>query len=734
MNSTSQKIVNLNKIILEGNVEVLVDTKLHIWADKVEIDKEKQTVVAFSEFGFVKLETNDFLMLADRIFLDLEKKTGGAENVKLHMDGRFISAKRAEKVSEKMWRFKDVIYTACDEVEPHWYFKAGEAKLYKYLIKGKDLLLKIGKIPVFAMPRIVIPAQSQTKSGFLMPRFSVDKRLGIGFRQEYYWELASRLDTTIGLNWKQKKGYLLYDEFRWGRGQDDYTLINTQIAKEKNAYREKDSRITQGKDWRYSFQGYHFQPFKFKGRKFDNLIKIDFGTDKRIGYDFLGKTDAVEDRFVNTFISRLHTKEGLVSLEFDRDKIFRENFTFLERKKEIEERLVRSRLPHLEWNSILYSLGRFFNYRNDIFIDREYLNRRKIEKVYRDSDVISVSEVFPKEKADTVRIFYEGILQKALKTKNNHVFRFYLAPNFQVRGATRKVKRIGSRSNSIEGRFGASGAYRIFLQSGLEWAFPEYVAFSDDYDTSYFMQPLICWKYIPKIQQNHWYHVDHWDRVYPKNRVEVILRNNWYFPKGYFELVLNQGLEFYNKSDIFPFVRPVYQKHFLPFKVDASLNYDLINLHLLQEYNFERPTLLQSEIGGGVVFGKFDMYLSWLYQSPELQRERDLLADLPSFCLFGIGLQANKSVKVSYEGQFYSKHNSFVSLLHDIDALCHRADVRWKGHCWGILFGLEERRYRQQGVIKSERGFVFSLKLDSLGSFASRFKQEPRVLDAPSGY
>jgi lipopolysaccharide assembly outer membrane protein LptD (OstA) len=41
-----QQIVGEDIVILDGEVELFVEKKFHIWADKITIDKRKKTLVA----------------------------------------------------------------------------------------------------------------------------------------------------------------------------------------------------------------------------------------------------------------------------------------------------------------------------------------------------------------------------------------------------------------------------------------------------------------------------------------------------------------------------------------------------------------------------------------------------------------------------------------------------------------------------------------------------------------
>jgi len=738
INSVSQRIISLNKIIFEENVEVLVDQNVHIWADRVEADKEKQFIEATAApFGFVKLETPDFLMLADKIYLDLDKKTGYADNVKIQMDQRYISAKKAEKRDEFTWKLSDLVYTPCDHPSPHWHLHADEAKLYKYVIKGKGISLRVKNIPVFLIPKIVIPAQAQSKSGFLVPKFTLDKKLGFGLTQEYYWEIRPRMDTTLGVNWKNKKGYVFYDEFRWGRNNDDYTLVNTKFAKEYQAYVEEDFKIISKDEWRTSIQAKHFQPLKFKNFKIDNLVNVDFGSDKRIGYDFLGLPDSVEDKFYNSFISRWHSKNnGLIFAKVDRDKVFREDFTFSNTSKfELDERMVRSRVPHFEWNSNFYSLSKFAKYKHDLFVDYANLSRKIIFKTIVGNDVVSSYEPVPFENFSTLRLFYEGVLENYLKFKRN-IIRIALSPNIQFRSKSNYITPYVSTNRSAysEIRLDDQCAARALLQGDAEWAFPEFTKIGTKSENDFFFQPVLTYKFIPKIKQDDWGFIDEWDRIYPNNKIGLELRNNWYFRKGCAGLTLGQAYDFYKSPDLFYLDRAIGQNHLMPFKVDFSYEYDFFRFNLLQQYDMHNFTIFDNEAEASINFKNFDAHVGWVFQSRKEQVIRQLLSNVPSFYLFGFSMQANKAMRISYEGQFFSPENSLISLFQNINALCHRLDVKLNGHCWGISFGLQEKRYRQQGIVRSERGFVFSFKLESLGSFGGRFKPETKIIEAPEDY
>ena len=176
INSLEQEVIDQNRVCFQGEVEVLVDEKLHVWADVVYVDKKEQTLDARSCNGnSIKIENNDFVILADRFFLNILSKTGHAEKIRFHVDEGFLAADRAEKFGDNECRMTNMLYTPCDAQHSHWNLSASSAEVRgSYFIKACHIVFRIGGIPVFYLPRMVFPIQGRSKSGFLIPRFYFD--------------------------------------------------------------------------------------------------------------------------------------------------------------------------------------------------------------------------------------------------------------------------------------------------------------------------------------------------------------------------------------------------------------------------------------------------------------------------------------------------------------------------------------------------------------------------------
>jgi hypothetical protein len=86
---------------------------------------------------------------------------------------------------------------------------------------------------------------------------------------------------------------------------------------------------------------------------------------------------------------------------------------------------------------------------------------------------------------------------------------------------------------------------------------------------------------------------------------------------------------------------------------------------------------------------------------------------------------------LSYDGQFYATKKSAFFRLNGLAPLVHRLRIDYDGHCWGMYIGYEEKKYKEYGIGRDERAIVFAFRLESLGSFAKKFKRIPSTGTVP---
>jgi hypothetical protein len=330
----------------------------------------------------------------------------------------------------------------------------------------------------------------------------------------------------------------------------------------------------------------------------------------------------------------------------------------------------------------------------------------------------------PLEKDDVFRFGYRGLLQTNFNFQENN-FKLFAEPQVQYRSDV--FKDIVYKKNVLEGNFLGNGEYKIFSKIGAEWAMPELVENNDDFSCAYFVQPVVKWNFLPKFYQDDWYYIDFWDRAYPTNEISFGLRNSgtWYDLQIDFDA--EQGIDFYNKSDIFCLRRGVSDKHLLPFSYNFGVSYDIFKIWWEQEIEWRNCKMLQSQIGLGIFKDKLGISASYLFQNVKLQKSRELLTNIPHFVLLNFSVPINKKITLFYDAQFYDEGARLFADFAKIKPLIHRLKLDYAGHCWGFYIGFEQRKYREYGNKKDENTLVFALRLDSLGSFANKIRR-PQIL------
>ncbi len=750
--SISQTVTDHEQVLFSGNVEAWIDRRLHIWADRIFVDKKKQIIMATSnQGGAVIVEDDNFFILADRCVFNILQKTGYADNLRLHVDEGYFSARKAEKISDTNWRLDDMVYTACDASKPHWRICASRAMVHAtYFVKASGIVFEAGSVPVLGLPSFVFPIQGHSKSGFLIPRFAFDYDYGLGIKQEYYKYFTPHFDTTFGVDWRDRKGVVFSDEVRIGRAPENYTHVNVQYAILRDRFLEKNQKIVKATEHRYWVNGKDFRAFPRLIGSSDlfTLLRLDCGNDKQIGYHFFNNTSDVDDTYYNSMIARLWWPTSQVDtlnefIKTSRKHFFNVNNPYpdlsaeniavakgnsknLSVVKEVDDHVDVTYLPHAEWNMSFKEFGKFFYYRQDLFFDQVLYRQKEIERWYANSVLVREDDPLPLSKADLIRFLYRGVMTEAFSVASN-TLSFNFIPTFQIVSQL-KDSSVRASSNVLERPLFANGAYRLFFEYGAEWALPEGTVRTADNQFRYSIQPVITWEFLPKFYQDNWYFVDKWDRAYPKNELACLVRNTWDVDSFSIDFDIKQGYDFYSRTDIFPLRRGVTQKHILPFRYDLQFSHENFMIGCGQEYEWGDGALLQSEITTSLMVKRVNIALGYLYQKQSLQTSRELLSNIPHFVTVNVAIPLGKHMQLSYDGQFYATQRSSFFFFDGITPLIHRIRFDYDGHCWGFYVGYEQKKYKECGIGRDERAIVFAFRLDSLGSFAKKFRKAPQLL------
>lgn len=125
------------------------------------------------------------------------------------------------KTGEKALNVEHGAYTSCDLLDPHYTFTSRKMKIYgKDKVITKPLVLRVRKVPIFAVPFFIFPIRPGRHSGILIP--SVE----LGFDQErgrfvrnagYYWAPNDYFDLTLWADYYEKSRWIGHCEMRYAK-------------------------------------------------------------------------------------------------------------------------------------------------------------------------------------------------------------------------------------------------------------------------------------------------------------------------------------------------------------------------------------------------------------------------------------------------------------------------------------------------------------------------------------
>lgn len=733
--SIRQETIGQGRSLFTGNVEIWIDRRVHVWADSVLFDQKNMRLYARGFDHDVICEDNDFLVLADDLILDLHKKTGSASRMRIHVNDGYITALCAQKKDGPTWEMSNVSYTACDGVGQHWSLKARSACVYGgYLLKIRDLSLNVGSVPILWLPMLAVPLQRQSHSGFLPPHFSYDYHYGIGLKQEYYCCISPHADLSFAVDWRDRRGLLFLNDFRWARSPTDYTVFKGYYGKIHGMLSQHGGVIDRRTLYRYWLCGddIHAASIDDAGTILARLVHIDIGTDKRVGYHFFNSLDEVENCFNNLACWRVINGAGVHSVKFDAQTTKRKEFFNCQKtscnlpevlvdendsiKRELAHNLTVLHVPHVEYNRGYQNIFPSLCYRYDFFIDQALFRQKERERFFNNNILICEKSVQPLKRGETIRAEWRGSLLGNYQVPGGNAVA-WLKPIIQFRSHIRQkeASSINKFPAVVERELFTGSRGRLLWGAGVEYALRpcEYSLGGIDWST----QCSVQGEYIPRFLQEHWHYMDSWDRMYPAKRLTILLNNTALWQDYTLTWDIACGYDGYDAKDRF-FLERANDQHVLPCVMDWYIQNDRFTLSIHQEYDVPILTLTSSNVCFSFTHKKWNWSCGYLYQEKEMQQKRLILSPMAHAWSVACSVPITKKVTLNYDGQFqvYGDGRRHVS------PLIQRVGLRYKGHCWGIFLGFEEKRYQEYGICKTDRLVVFSIRLDTLGSFAKKMR------------
>jgi lipopolysaccharide assembly outer membrane protein LptD (OstA) len=248
-----------NLVIGEGFVDIqYLGNRLQ--ADHVEINTETGEGVAE---GNVVFQDKENRLVCDRIEFNVQRQQAIMYGAKGELGRQYrVSGDRIERQDIKHYRIQGGAFSTCEAPVPEWQFHSNtiDVTLEEYAFIKMPTFWVLG-FPVAFLPYMVAPVKTKRASGFLFPRVAASNRDGFIYGQDFFWAFSEHADATIGLEYRQKRGFIPTTEFR-------YRLSQTTSGKMNFKY--LDDKLTG--ETSYRFQAEHDQVF---GDRFRGFYRVD---------------------------------------------------------------------------------------------------------------------------------------------------------------------------------------------------------------------------------------------------------------------------------------------------------------------------------------------------------------------------------------------------------------------------------------------------------------------------
>ncbi len=250
-----------NVVSAEGNVQLYYQGRV-LEAEKVIYDRTKNRV--FAQGNAKMTEADGTVTYSDRFDLTDDFKSGFIDSLSaITKDKTYFTAPRAERSEGETTAFDKGTYTACapclahPERPPLWQIKALKIihKSDEQMIYFEDAVLELYGLPIAYMPYFSTPDPTVTrKTGFLVPHYVYESRLGEGIAAPFFWNLAPNYDVTLTPTVLSQQGFFGQADFRHRLENGTYSIAGSGIYQADPSVFAKFPYGSGNRDWRGSVE------------------------------------------------------------------------------------------------------------------------------------------------------------------------------------------------------------------------------------------------------------------------------------------------------------------------------------------------------------------------------------------------------------------------------------------------------------------------------------------------
>ncbi|WP_457601240.1 LPS-assembly protein LptD [Hydrogenivirga sp.] len=198
-------------VVAEGEVEADYGEYL-IRADKVKYNPNTREVYAYGNV-YVKRKDGSLEVLGEQAYIDLKSNTGYFIDAEGRFRKFYFSAKKVDKVGDKVYHIYDGEVTTCPPDRKELkvcFWKARVSDRYVFSFSNS---LKFFKVPFFYSPLVVFPV-GERRSGLLPPLIGSNSYNNFIYIQPLYWAISKDRDATLTLDYRDKQAKGVWLEYR----------------------------------------------------------------------------------------------------------------------------------------------------------------------------------------------------------------------------------------------------------------------------------------------------------------------------------------------------------------------------------------------------------------------------------------------------------------------------------------------------------------------------------------
>jgi len=179
----------------KGNVKVFQGGKT-LLADEVYYYKDKNFLRAK---GNVKLSENGQYIECTELEYNSEDKTALLIDAYGFMPPyHWITASKIDRKSEYRYYLEDATFSTCEGKRPDWSFKASKANVgIGGYLTAWHTRARVKNVPLLYTPYFIYPIKTERETGFLVPSFGFNSKLGAYIQPKFFWNIDVDQDMTF---------------------------------------------------------------------------------------------------------------------------------------------------------------------------------------------------------------------------------------------------------------------------------------------------------------------------------------------------------------------------------------------------------------------------------------------------------------------------------------------------------------------------------------------------------